>query len=303
MSETTPLLKTPIHRARTLQRMLGFEALYLKLECRNRTGTHKDRAAAAAVEEAVCLGAPGVTVGTCGNFGVALAHCASRVGLPCRVFVPIHYSNERVVEMVAEGCALEKVRGTYEHAVEESGRFATRSGFYDANPSGSGGVRALAAYSGIARELLQDLPDVPASVWVSAGNGTTLAGIHRGFEAIGLEPRVCGVASRGNSALIDSARCGRVVELDPADIVETAVNEPVVAWRAYHCAEALQALRSTRGWMYGATDQELVASAVLLSRAEGVESIPASAGALAGFQASAPDVLDRRATHVLVLTG
>ena len=291
---------TPLLRVSRLGARLGLSRLYVKLESANPTGTHKDRAAAEIVSAAQREGSRGVSVGTCGNFGVALARACAPARLPCHVFVPESYGNVRLDEMRSYGGEVTEWPGTYEDAVFRSQEFAEEEGLFDANPNGTGGEHALEAYSAIAPEISAELGETPASVWVPGGNGTTLAGLHRGFDRFGQNPQYGVVSTHGSSALIASLRAGRPVRLDPSKITETEVNEPLVTWDAFHCEQSIVALKVAGGWTHEATDEELQECRESLLQLEGVTASASSCAPLVGITTA--DGLDPRGAHVLVLT-
>jgi threonine synthase len=70
---------TSLRRLDRLSAQLGV-ALFAKRESEGATGTQKDRIAGGLVHAAVAAGAPGVTVGTCGNLGAALAFASRAAG-------------------------------------------------------------------------------------------------------------------------------------------------------------------------------------------------------------------------------
>lgn len=289
MFAPTPLVPTPRLTAR-----LGADRIWAKVERANPTGTHKDRAADAMV--AVSGGA--ITVGTCGSAGLAIALASRLAGVRATVFVPDRYRTAPLEALVAFGATVVRTPGAYEDAVAASAAFAARTGAYDANPTGAGGTVSLTAYEAIAAEILAELGQAPDCVWVPAGNGTTLAGVARGFlRAGGKVPRVCGAGSAGNTAVVESIRQGRVIELDPRGLVESAANEPLLNWRSAHAREALDAVRETGGLACGVSDPELHAAVALL-REDGLQATPAGAAGLAALQASGSG----RGTHVLLLT-
>lgn len=291
---------TPLVSARKLAARLGVERLHAKLEGANPSGFHKGRSAAAMVAEAVLERHAAITVGTCGSTGLAVARLAARSGLACTVFVPERYRGAPIQAMRAHGATVVRPAGSYEDAVAASVAHALTSGAYDANPTGPGGQASLKAYEAIADEILAQLGRMPDTVWVPAGNGTTVAGVARGFlrlAAGGAPPRVCAAGSFGNTAVVESILAGRVLELKAADLRETEANEPLLNWRSAHAAEALEAVRATGGTAYAATDAELF-EAVDLLRLDAIAATPAAASALAALRASRPP----GSVHVLVLT-
>ncbi len=280
-------LGSPLVRADRLSRVMGID-VHLKLESRNPSGSQKDRAALANVLYAKRAGKKAVTTGTCGNYGAALAYYAARHGLEAHIFIPASFTGGRVAYMESLGARVIRVPGHYEDAVETSSRLAKERGWHDANPGGLGGILGMLGYMSIARELVDQLGDVPEEIYVPVGNGTTLAGIWQGFlelrksGAISKLPRMIGVTTKAGNPVLTSFQKGlsKAEELDPAGIVETEINEPLINYRAYDGDEALRAILESGGAAYGYTDRELIVAARLFAELSGVKPIPASASVL-----------------------
>jgi threonine synthase len=294
---------TSLLRATTLGDMLGCADIRLKVEGENPTGTHKDRAAAVLVREARREGRCGVTVGTCGNLGVAIARSCRLARLACRVVVPGGYGSARIQEMREFGAQVATVEGTYEDAVRHSRAEATTSGYYGADPIGASSEHAMYAYGGIVAEILLALGGrAPSTVWVPIGNGTTIAGIHRAVLARGCSIRLGGVSSAGNNSAMAAILAGRLTPLDPAALKATADNEPLVNWDSLQALEAAAALKACGGWGYEVSDNDLRDASRLLARTHGLCVPSYAAAGLAGFIGMCSGSLDKDATHVIVLT-
>ncbi len=295
-------ITTPLYKAKCLGLRLGFQDLYLKLEGKNQTGTHKDRAAFDIVRDAISNGHPGITAGTCGNLGVSLAYFCHLYELPCHIFIPDHYSGKRSHEIADFGSDITCVNGSYEKAVEESNKWASAHGYYDANPNNKGGSVAMRAFQQIAFEIIESLAGAPYSVWIPVGNGTTLSGIFQGFQMKGYCPRLGAVGSFGNTAAISSINAGTSVELPPGSITESEINEVLASYRSYHDNEAITAMKRAGGWVHEARDSELIEASELLFTCEGISTFPTSAAAIAGFKAADHEEVMRNAVHVILVT-
>jgi threonine synthase len=93
------------------------------------------------------------------------------------------------------------------------------------------------------------------------------------------------------------------VDLDPAAIQETEVNEPLINWHAIDGDHALQAVRSTGGWAGDVSDRRMRQMARELREEQGLHVLPAAtAGLCALLERHERDPLpsDR---YVAVLTG
>jgi threonine synthase len=279
---------TSLVRARNVEREIGLRQIYLKFEGGNPTGTQKDRIAFAQVMDAMRRGFDAITVATCGNYGVALALAASMAGLKCLIYIPEAYHTKRVQEMMELGAQIVRAAGDYEHAVMVSRQRAESDEIYDANPGGANTALQLKVYGEIAYEIYDELRDAPAAVAVPVSNGSTLAGIYRGFLSLyrrgktSRMPRMVGGSSHGKNPIVRAFHKNTpgCEDLKPEQIRETAVNEPLINWHALDGNQALEAVRKTNGWCSDASDKGMLAYSRLLKEKEGLSVLPASTAGL-----------------------
>lgn len=280
---------TTLSRARNIEREVGLRQIFLKFEGGNPTGTQKDRIAFAQAMDAVRRGFNAITVGTCGNYGSAIALAASVSGLRCIIYIPEQYHSKREEDMTEFGAELVRVPGDYEHAVVASRLRADRDEIYDANPGGANTALQLRAYAEIAYEIYDDLRDAPAAVAVPVSNGTCLAGIYRGFVSLYRRgktsriPRMIAGSSLGQNPIIEAfiRNLPHCKDLDPEEIRETEVNEPLINWHSIDGDHALDAIRMTKGWAGYASDKAMLSYSRLLREREGLSVLPASTAGLA----------------------
>ena len=302
---------TSLNRARNLEREIGLRQIYLKFDGGNPTGTQKDRIAFAQAMDALRRGFDAVTVATCGNYGAAMALAASVCGLRCYVYVPAACHTRRVAEMEGYGADILTAEGGYEEAVQRSREHAAREEIYDANPGGDNTPIQLKAYGEIAVEIYDELRDAPAAVAVPVSNGTTLAGIHRGFVSLYRRgktsriPRMIAGSSPAQNPILlaymrEAARCD---DIKPERVRETPTNEALVNWHSIDGDHALQAIRGTGGFAESVPDRALITWARKVRESEGLDVLPASTAGLAAFarrhrqEQLGPD------RYVIVLTG
>jgi threonine synthase len=302
---------TGLNRARNIEREVGLRQIFLKFDGGNPTGTQKDRIAFAQAQDAMRRGFEGMTIATCGNYGAAVALAAGVAGLRCVVFIPEGYHTKRIEEMVRNGAELVRVPGDYENAVTVSRQHAEVEEMYDANPGGANTALQLRAYGEIANEIYDELRDAPAAVAVPVSNGTTLAGIYRGFVSLyrrgktSRVPRMVAGSSFGKNPIIQAylkgtSECG---DLPPEAIHETEVNEPLINWHSADGQFALEAIRSSSGWAGYATDKGMTTFARLIREHEGLSVLPASTAGLIAIldrHRKEPLANDR---YVVILTG
>jgi threonine synthase len=302
---------TALIRARNIERETGLRQIFLKFEGGNPTGTQKDRIAFAQAMDALRRGFDTITVATCGNFGVAQSLAATLAGIRCVIYIPGTYHTHRIREMEQLGAEIVRIPGDYETAVYASSERAEKEEWYDANPGGSNTLMQLGAYGTISYEIYDELGDAPVSIAAPVSNGTTFAGIFKGFVSlyrrgkISRMPRmVAGSSFRKNpivyAALKNKATCEDLV---PNKIRETRINEPLINWHAIDGNIALKAIRETNGWAGDASDKAMKSYSKLIREREGLDVLPAStAGLIALINRHKKENLpnDR---YVVVLTG
>jgi len=302
---------TDLTRARNLERQLGLRQVYLKFEGGNPSGTQKDRIAFAQVMDALRRGFDTITIATCGNYGSAIALAAELSGLRSVIYIPDSYHTKRLAEMQRGNVEIRRVPGDYEAAVDASREQAERDELYDANAGGENTILQLKAYGEIAYELYDELRDAPAAIAVPVSNGTTLAGIHRGFVSLYRRgrtsriPRMIAGSSFRKNPIVEAFRTGAETcgDLAPGRIRETAINEPLVNWHSIDGDLALDAIRATDGFAADISDRAMLAAARNLREQQGLSVMPAATAGLVALtdlhqHATLPG--DR---YVVILTG
>jgi threonine synthase len=302
---------TNLTRARNIEREFGLRQIYLKFEGSTPTGTQKDRIAFAQVMDALRRGYDTVTVATCGNYGAAISLAASIAGLECEIYIPEKYHTSRIKEIENTGARIIRVPGDYEESVKNSQKIADEKEYYDANAGGENTMLQLKAYGEIAYEIYDELRDAPAVLALPVSNGTTLAGVYKGFVSLYRRgktskiPKIAAGSAFGKNPIVqaflkNSPACE---DLIPEKIHETAINEPLINWRSIDGDYALQAIRTTGGWASDVSDKNMITHAKILREKEGLSVLPAStAGLIALIERHKKEPLpnDR---YVVVLTG
>jgi len=302
---------TTLSRARNIEREVGLRQIYLKFEGGNPTGTQKDRIAFAQAMDAMRRGFDAITVATCGNYGVAIALAASFAGLRCIVYIPETYRTRRIKEIEKYNVEIARVPGDYEHAVIASQERAEKDEIYDANPGGANTILQLKVYGEIAYEIYDELRDAPAVLAVPVSNGTTLAGIYKGFMSLyrrgktSRMPRIVAGSSFQKNPIIQAytknlAQCD---DLEPEKIKETIVNEPLINWHSIDGNHALEAIRATNGWAVHASDKNMSAYSRFIREHEGLSVLPASTAGLIALLEQHRKENFSNDRYVVILTG
>lgn len=279
---------TTLYRVKNIEREVGLRQIYLKYEGGNPTGTQKDRIAFAQVMDALRRGYNTISLATCGNYGAACALAASIPGIDCKIYVPMNYDTKRIKEMLEMGAVVIRVEGDYERAVQFASAEAQQYEYYDANPGGDNLALQLKAYGEIAYEIYDELRDAPKLVAVPVSNGTTIAGIYKGFLSLYRRgktsriPKFIAGSSFRKNPIIQAVKQNKQTceDLVPDSIKESKINEPLINWHSIDGDYALEAIKNTGGWADDATDKEMLLYAKIIREKEGISVIPASTAGL-----------------------
>ncbi|MGE5227877.1 MAG: threonine/serine dehydratase [Planctomycetaceae bacterium] len=165
--------------------------LSLKLELLQHTGSFKPRGAfnrmlTGDLDDAGVLAASG------GNFGLAVAYAAHRLGYPAEIFVPSTSPTMKIDRIRAYGATVHVIDGYYNEAYAACEERAWESGAAFLHPYDQPAV--VAGQGTLARELEQQQL-VLDTVLVAVGGGGLIGGIAAWFandvKVVGVEPLTC----------------------------------------------------------------------------------------------------------------
>lgn len=275
---------TPLQRARSLGKKIGFDELYIKDESQNPTQSFKARGMSAAVSMAKELGAKKLAVPSAGNAAGALAAYAARAGLECFIFMPKDTPRANVVECEQTGAHVTLMDGLITDCGAEVARRKEAEGWFDVStlkePYRVEGKKTL-GYE-LAEQFNWELPDV---IIYPTGGGTGLIGMWKAFaemEAMGWigakRPRMVTVQASGCAPIVTAFEAGTrfADEFPNAQTVASGLRVP----KAIGDFLILDALRESGGTAISVTDEELIAATREIGATEGVFCAPEGAACL-----------------------
>jgi len=179
---------TPVARLHRLAGELGLDAVDIKLEGSNPTGSHKDRMTAQFIARAVAKRAPVVAAASSGNAGASLAAYAAAAGLACAIVTTPKISRpwRRAIELT--GAELHFVEDPLDRwrLIREKSK---SDGWFSATnicqpPTGSEPF-GVEGYKTLAYELAEDPQTAGAdTILVPTARGDLLWGIYAGFKEL-----------------------------------------------------------------------------------------------------------------------
>lgn len=258
---------TPAEPRPALAAALGLDALVLKREDLNPTGSHKDRGMAYQVsaERAEAPDADWLVISSSGNAAIAAARAAARAGLRLAAFIAPTTDAAKRVALAAEGALVFATPSALGMAAE----VAAARGLPNLRPS-----TAPLAVPGF-QTMLWELDGAAGgcdAVFMFASSGTALVGLGRALPRSRWRPALHVVQGAGAAPI--------AAPLDSRPAPPGRRVGSLGARKTRRLGEAVRLVRASggSGWVIG--DEEADAAAALL-RAEGIPAALEAAAALA----------------------
>ncbi len=280
---------TPIYRFPDLASELGLSELYVKDDGQNPTASYKDRASSVVVIKAQEKGKPVVTCASTGNAASSLAGFAAATALETTIFVPQTAPEAKVTQLLVYGARVFLVKGSYDVAYDLAAEAAEAFGWYNrsaaVNPYLVEGKKTGALE--LAEQLSWNPPDV---VFVSAGDGSVISGICKGFaelQQIGLierVPQVIGVQADGAAPIAHAFARYTGGEVAIEDVEASTVADSICVGAPRDVVKAVTYVHANGGRFVTVPDDAILAAIAILARRTGVFAEPAGAAAFAGLR-------------------
>ena len=289
---------TPLVRAPSLERETGIDAVWLKVEGANPTGSFKDRGMVVAVAKALEERSGAVLCASTGNTAASAAAYAARAGLPCTVVLPAGYvALGKLAQAIAFGATIVSVRGPFDAALTVVKELASQG---EATLVNSVNPHRIEGQKTAAFEICEALGEAPDALFIPVGNAGNITAYWQGFvESVTAgfatrRPRLYGWQAEGAAPIV------RGVPVAEPETIATAIRIGAPAsWQG-----ALRARDESGGAIEAVSDAEIMDAYRDLARREGIFVEPASAASVAGLRKRAQSAGLRGASSVVcVLTG
>lgn len=279
--------------------------IFLKLENYLTTNSHKFRLAQAFIEEAKKLNFKKITVGSCGNYGYAIAVLAKIHKIKFLIFVPKNYNNSSLKKLKTFASSSVVEEGyTYEEAVQHSIEFSKNNpSYYNANCVFKNNYILQKAYKGLSSEIEKYFKNnlTNLCIWLPIGNGTTFVSLVKTLPKNIKKSLLFGlVGSANNSSPIKSMLKSKPIYINPEKLTETIYNEPLVNYKPVYNTNELIML-AKNNIILEVTDSELVQASQDLKTKYGYKASPYGCAGFAGFLKRKKDF--KQFKHLIIITG
>ncbi|WP_018257483.1 threonine synthase [Halomicrobium katesii] len=288
---TLPEGHTPLHRVPRLEAEVGVDALRIKHEGMNPTGSFKDRGMTVGVRVAQAVGVDRLACASTGNTSAALAAYGARADLETLVLLPAgKVAAGKVAQASLHGARILEVDGNFDSCLDIVQELAGRGEAYllnSLNPFRLEGQKTIGLE--IMEQFAADYDDYPDRIVLPVGNAGNTAALYKCFRELvaagAIEesdvPKITGVQAEGSAPMVEAIEEGNdeVRRWEEVETIATAIRigNPVNA------PKALPGIRETGGTAVAVSDEEITDAQRSLA-GEGVGVEPASAASVAGLR-------------------
>ncbi|ELZ40442.1 threonine synthase [Halorubrum saccharovorum DSM 1137] len=288
---TLPEGDTPLHRVPRIEEAVGVDALRIKHEGMNPTGSFKDRGMTVGVRVAEELGVGALACASTGNTSAALAAYGGRGGMETLVLLPEgKVAAGKIAQASLHGARILEVAGNFDACLDIVQELAARGEAYllnSLNPFRLEGQKTIGFE--ILEEFRDDYGDFPDRIVLPVGNAGNTAALYKAFRelvqsgalAVDEVPKLTGVQAEGAAPMVEAIEEGND-EVRRWEEVETRATAIRIG-NPVNAPKALPGIRNTGGTAVAVSDSAITDAQRDLAE-EGVGVEPASAASLAGLR-------------------
>ena len=281
---------TPLQRSKSA----AHEAIYLKNECLNPTGSHKDRSLSIGLTKAREFGFDTVMLYSDGSAALSSAAYAARAQCRNITVLPADAADYRAVPLAFYNSIILKYTGPNAEALTWVNRACRTLGLFEtttyrlANPYQAEGPKTIGL------EIFEQLGRVPDWIVVPLGGGGTLTGIWRAFVDLQESgrasklPHMVGVLAAGYTrlalALERHVTSQEALSQLPAPDPPLTILAKIAMTDPPDGIAALEAIRESSGRLLFATDPEAIEAQRTLGGAEGIFAEPSASASWVGVE-------------------
>ncbi len=288
---TTQEGNTPLYEVPRLEAEVGVEALRIKHEGMNPTGSFKDRGMTVGVAVARELGVDRLACASTGNTSAALAAYGGRGGMQTLVLLPAgKVAAGKIAQASLHGARILEVDGNFDTCLDIVQDLAARGEAYllnSLNPFRLEGQKTIGLE--ILETFRNDYGEFPDRIILPVGNAGNTSALYKAFRELvqsgALDPaevpKLTGVQAEGAAPMVEAVENG-ATEVRRWDHVETRATAIRIG-NPVNAPKALPGIRETGGTAVAVTDDQITDAQRTLAE-EGIGVEPASAASVAGLR-------------------
>ncbi|WP_119168572.1 threonine ammonia-lyase [Algihabitans albus] len=207
--------RTPVLAAAPARQPLPAEAVWLKLESLQVTGSFKARGASNRLRTLdPAAAARGLTTASGGNHGLAIAYAAWTAETRAVIFLPESTPPAKAEQLRTWGAEVRIVGQVWDDANAAALAFAEADGLTYVHPFAEPSV--IAGQGTVALEFLEQVPDLDLLL-VAIGGGGLISGVATAAKGLNPAVKIVGVEPLGAPTLAESLAAGQLATLPGID--------------------------------------------------------------------------------------
>ena len=304
--EVYPIGVTPVVKPIRLNKQLGLENVYCKMDAYLPSGSFKDRASQLIAAQAIAHNTKKIALASTGNAGAAMSCAGAAYGLDIILFVPKTAPINKLMQSVLYGAIVVPVDGTYDDAFLLSIAYTKHFGGINRNTAYN--PMTIEGKKSVSIELFEQLGrKIPDIVYVPVGDGCIISGVYKGFYDLmqsGLIdhiPHIVCAQSEKSNAISQAFKTGQFKSIEASTRADSISVDIPASGRM-----AVQYLKAYDGWCTQVTEQEILDAQMKLVHDSGIFVEPASATAWAALEKDSAMIKERfgsNASICVLLTG
>jgi len=268
---------TPLVRSNQIEKEIGCQELYFKLEGCNPTGSFKDRGMVLAVAKAIEEGCQAVMCASTGNTSASASAYAANRGMKAIIIVPEgKIALGKLAQAIVYGAKIITINGNFDQALRIV-RKLTES--YPLILVNSVNPYRIEGQKTAAFEIVDFLGEAPDYLFIPVGNAGNITAYWKGFveyHTLGKSeklPKMMGFQAEGAAPIVRN----QIVEHPQTVATAIRIGNPA----SWHKATA--ARDESGGIIDMVNDDEILRAYYEMTKKEGIFGEPASASPLAGL--------------------
>lgn len=205
--------------------------------------------------------ARGVCAASAGNHAQGMAAAAAHYNTQAVIFMPITTPMIKVEAVQARGGQTRLVGDSYDAAYAAARDYAEETGALFIHPFDE--LDVIAGQGTVGQEILDDMPNPPAAIYLPVGGGGLISGVGAWIKAVSPETKIIAVEPEGAATLKTSLEAGEPTPLNTVDgfadgvavkligqntleIAKSVVNDVVTVSTDEICAAVKDIFEATR---------------------------------------------------------
>ncbi|MFA9422110.1 MAG: pyridoxal-phosphate dependent enzyme [Sedimentibacter sp.] len=298
--------KTPLMRAKNLEKSLGIEQIYLKLEGTNPFGSKFDRISEVLVKDALNHKNAGLFVDGSDDYINSVINFSEIYGLEVKISL---FKGEKWKETLFKNKLFVDFRhNDKDNKYDLINKYCKDNNLYNATDVYANKHLSIISLQKIGEEIAEKLGDDISTVFTQLSNGYTESGIYNGFVNKWVEGEInkypqmfsCTIP-KGNAIFNDYKKNMELSDLDNYDVKINKYTRNLFSGDGLLLEDTLKAIHDTDGKIIPVDEQLLKESVQFLKKQENIILSTQDGYSFAGFYKLAKEGKIKNGKHVIIL--